>query len=547
MWADPDGEVGEANMLATHVSRGLADGTFCNDDGDPLGVTVLFRRGTRMPEYETAFAAEGLRVRTATDALFDCPAVETALAVCEWLTAPGSPQRTSKLLTESPLNTAFDAAPFEARSWDLDRVLDADPAAVGEEQRGILRGLIRLRDRSDAFGRLPASEYVEDVIEALALRADPNGYVGDTDPDQRVANLDALVETLSEWEGTIATRRRSWSTSQSRSARTPVGPTQPSTAGAAYDVESSARFTDPRGSTSSSSLTRVRRLVSRSPHPAVRRAGADRGGLAPPTNTDVPDDIAIPPFDGGLYGAGDGWDRDVGLRWATARWRDTVSTSVSDSANNSADRNALVGPDRLCRVANERAEAWRLLYVALTVRRELETTSLFRYPARIWRTTRPETGGSTRFATGWRSDAAAPTPTTCCSTRIRTGTRSRSASTTRTCSLDVLVRLVGLGATRPPNPATARPARPVGPTIPEPQHNVPADGGCGSVRARPPAGRAAAHGDERGSPAISLSDSIGSAPRRWGRSSRRAHGTGRPQRRRTGDSNGGTGGARGLR
>jgi len=33
-----------------------------------------------MPEYEAAFAAEGLRVRTATDALFDCPAVETALA-----------------------------------------------------------------------------------------------------------------------------------------------------------------------------------------------------------------------------------------------------------------------------------------------------------------------------------------------------------------------------------------------------------------------------------------------------------------------------------
>jgi len=49
MGRDPDGELGEANMLATHISRGLADGTFCNDDGDPLGVTVLFRRGTRMP------------------------------------------------------------------------------------------------------------------------------------------------------------------------------------------------------------------------------------------------------------------------------------------------------------------------------------------------------------------------------------------------------------------------------------------------------------------------------------------------------------------
>ncbi|PHQ38265.1 exonuclease V subunit beta, partial [Halorubrum persicum] len=120
-WANPDGDVGEADVLARHVSRGLADGTFCDADGDPLGVTVLFRRGTRMAEYEAAFAAEGLRVRTATDALFDCPAVETVLAVCEWLIAPGSPERTAELLTESPLNAAFDAPPFEARSWDLDR------------------------------------------------------------------------------------------------------------------------------------------------------------------------------------------------------------------------------------------------------------------------------------------------------------------------------------------------------------------------------------------------------------------------------------------
>jgi len=270
MWADPDGELGEANMLATHISRGLADGTFCNDDGDPLGVTVLFRRGTRMPEYEAAFAAEGLRVRTATDALFDCPAVETALAACEWLTAPGSPQRTSKLLTESPLNAAFDAAPFESRSWDLDRVLDDDPAAVGEEQRGILRGLVRLRDRSDAFGRLPASEYVEDVIEALALRADPNGCVGDTDPDQRVANLDALVETLSEWEGD-----NSYSPSELVDLAEPfredpgVGPTQPSAAGAAYDVEFRTihRAKGDQDDVVVVARPRVRHLVARSPRP----------------------------------------------------------------------------------------------------------------------------------------------------------------------------------------------------------------------------------------------------------------------------------------
>nr|WP_241659164.1 UvrD-helicase domain-containing protein [Halorubrum salsamenti] len=376
MWANPDGAVGEANMLATHVSRGFADGTFCDDDGDPLGVTVLFRRGTRMPEYEAAFTAEGLRVRTATDALFDSPAVEVVLAVCQWLIAPGSPERTAELLTESPLNAAFDAAPFEARSWDLDRVLDDGPGAVGEAQRETLRGLVRLRDRSDVFQRLPASVYVEEVIEALALRADPNGCVAETgpdsnervaetDPDQRVANLDALVETLSEWEGDGRYPPAELIDLAEPFREEPgVGPTQPSAAGAAYDVEFR---TVHRAKGDQDDVVVVADpgfdVWSRGPHARRFITQGPIAGLAPPTNTDVPEDIVLPPFDGGLYGAGDGWGRDAGLRWATARWR--------DSASDSADRDALVGPDRLRRVAeNERAEAWRLLYVALTRARD---------------------------------------------------------------------------------------------------------------------------------------------------------------------------------
>ncbi|EMA58749.1 UvrD-helicase domain-containing protein [Halorubrum lipolyticum] len=374
-WADPEGEVGEANMLARHVSRGLADGTFRDADGDPLGVTVLFRRGTRMPEYEAAFADEGLRVRTATDALFDCPAVETALAVCEWLIAPGAPRRTAELLTESPLCDAVDASPVEARMWDLDRVLDDDPPALGDAQRNALEGLARLRDRSDAFRRLPASVYVEDVVEALALRADPNGFVDETDADQRVANLDALVETLSDWEG-----EDRYPPSELIDLAAPfredpgLGPTQPSAAGTASDVEFR---TVHRAKGDQDDVVVVADpgfdIWSRGPHTRRFVAQGPIAGLAPPTNTDVPGDIPVPPFDGGLYDAGDGWSRDAGLRWATARWRDSAVDSVSDSASDtaSADRDALVGPARLGRVAgNERAEAWRLLYVALTRARD---------------------------------------------------------------------------------------------------------------------------------------------------------------------------------
>jgi ATP-dependent helicase/nuclease subunit A len=364
-WADPDGAVGEANMLATHISRGLADGTFCDDEGEPLSVTVLFRRGTRMPEYENAFTAEGLRVHTASEGLFDCPAVETVCAVCEWLIAPGSAQRTTELLTDSPLNTVSDTELFESHSWDLDRICDDNQADITDDQRRTFCGLLRLRDRSDIFHRQPASTYVEEIIEALALRSDPNGCLSDTDPNQRVANVDALVETLSQWEGDTQYSPSALIDLVAPFREDPAaGPSQPSTTGARYDVEFRTAhrakgdqddvvvIADPGFSN-----------WSQGPHTQRIITQGSIAGLAPPTTTDVPSDITIPPFDNGLYGTEDGWSRDAGLRWATAHWR----TAVSESA----ERDVLVGPDRLQEVAkNERAEVWRLLYVALTRARD---------------------------------------------------------------------------------------------------------------------------------------------------------------------------------
>ncbi|TKX76339.1 DNA helicase UvrD, partial [Halorubrum sp. SD626R] len=53
--------------------------------------------------------------------------------------------------------------------------------------------------------------------------------------------------------------------------------------------------------------------------------------------------------------------RDVGLRWATEHWLDDADGGGPH----------LLGPDQLQSVAaNERAEAWRLLYVALSRARD---------------------------------------------------------------------------------------------------------------------------------------------------------------------------------
>lgn len=364
-WANPDGEVGEANMLATHISRGLADGTFCDDAGEPLDVTVLFRRGTRMPEYENAFASEGLRVHTTGEGLFDCPAVESVFAVCDWLAHPGSPDRTETLLTEPPLGIIEDTEAFEVHSWDLDRVLSENVLDLTETQRRTLRALLRLRDRSDVFQRQPASVYVEEIVEALELRADPQKIATGSGPKQRVANLDALVETLSQWEGeTHYTPAELTDLVQPFRDDPDDGPAQPSTTATTYDVEFR---TVHRAKGDQDDVVVVADpgfdVWSRGPHTQRFVAQGSIAGLAPPTNTDIPHDITIPPFDCGLYEAPGGFDRDTGLRWATAQWMDSVSDSAA--------RDELVGPERLRRVAaNERAETWRLLYVALTRARD---------------------------------------------------------------------------------------------------------------------------------------------------------------------------------
>lgn len=360
-WVNPDREVGEADMLATHISRGLADGTFCDDEGEPLDVTVLFRRGTRIPEYEEAFTEEGLRVHTTGQGLFDCPAVESVFSVCDWLAQPGTPERTKTLLTEPPLGPIEDTEAFEAHSWDLDRVLTDNGLDLTGTQRGVLRALLRLRDRSDVFRRQPASVYVEEIVEALELRADPNGIATGSGPEQRVANLDALVETLSQWEGeTHYTPRELTELVQPFRDEPDDGPAQPSTTASTYDVEFRTAH---RSKGDQDDIVVVADpgfdVWSQGPHTQRFVAQGSIAGLAPPTDTDVPRDITIPPFECGLYEAPGGFDRDTGLRWATTHWLDSVSDSAA--------RDELLGPDRLCSVAaNERAEAWRLLYVALT-------------------------------------------------------------------------------------------------------------------------------------------------------------------------------------
>jgi ATP-dependent helicase/nuclease subunit A len=361
-WVNPVEGRGEATTLATLLSKGLADGTFTDENDDTLGITVLFRWSSKMDVYEEAFAEMGLSVRNASEDLFESPVVNVVLDVCEWLITPADPERTRKLVTESNLGLGSLADNFETHCWDIDAVLnDCD---LSEAHQHIIAGLAELRDRRDSFLSRPAGTYAEDITDTLALRADPYGYF-DVDPAQRVANLDALAETLDEWEADEHVTPRELTELIEPFRKNPyMGPNQPSTADTSHDVEFRT-IHDAKGD--QDDVVAVANpgfdLWKHGPQAQRFITQGNIAGLAPPTNTDIPSDIALPPFVNGLYDPEETWDRDVGLRWATGYWCDDVAES--------ADSTSLVGPERLRRVAaNERAEAWRLLYVALTRARD---------------------------------------------------------------------------------------------------------------------------------------------------------------------------------
>jgi ATP-dependent helicase/nuclease subunit A len=362
-WVNPDHRSGEADVVAELLSNRLEDGTFTDDHGDPLGISVLFRWRRHMEAYETAFEQAGLNVRNMSENLFDCDVVTTVFDICEWLIEPESSERTRELVVESHLDLDSLYNHFETNGWNIDDVVDnGDLSAIHGQ---ILSDLIRLRNRRDQCLSRPAAVYIEEIIETLSLRADPHDLF-DVDSNQRVANLDGLVKKIQEWEGDKQLSPHELIELVKPFREKPYnGPNKPNTGDANHEVEFRT-IHDVKGDENDI-------IVLANPGFSLAKFGPQDGrfikqkdvaALAPPGNTDISVNINVPIYNNGLYDPdATWWDKDSGLRWATNHWCDT--------SNSSADLNSLVGSDRFKKiVANERAEAWRLLYVALTRARD---------------------------------------------------------------------------------------------------------------------------------------------------------------------------------
>ncbi|MDB2249257.1 UvrD-helicase domain-containing protein [Halorubrum ezzemoulense] len=366
-WVNPDGRAGEANILATYIAQGLADGTLTDETGSPQSITVVFRKRTRMDAYKDAFKAEGLTVQNASSRLFACSVVKAVLAVCDWLTAPTDRAQTRALLTDSPFDFTAAHDCFERAGYDLDLICAADD--LDAETRDILCGLRDLRDQLGRFHRVPASVYLEDIIEQLALRADPSDQFTELPAAQRVAALDTLTSTVADWEADTQYPPAALGDLLAPFRAAPSeGPDIPSVTTDADVVFSTVHRLKGDQDDVIVLATPGFKLWDTGPFSQRFMTQGGVAALAPPTNVETAPDIELPPFDGGLYTpSGDSRDkqgatsRDVGLRWATEHWLDDADSGAPH----------LLGPDQLQSVAaNERAEAWRLLYVALSRARD---------------------------------------------------------------------------------------------------------------------------------------------------------------------------------
>jgi len=397
-YVSPESGKGEAEILATYVACGLADGTLAapesesksttqgetddgserqqSDDGDDKtepAVTVLFRRRRYMDIYAEAFEAQGLSVVNASEPLFACPSVQAVIEVVDWLRDPVDVERTKSLIRDSVLGLAELEELFASHDWDLDTVLNTDRKSLTDQQVAILTGLRKIRDSRGIQHAYRAPELGEEIITNLELRADSFDIAATVSPAQRVANLDAFTEWLHtvDIEDTITPDRvielvePFWENPRS-------GPTQtvaPTTTG---DVEFRT-IHQMKGDEASIVALADLGFDIWFPGPPNQRfiSAGTVAALAPPETGTVPRLNRLSVFAGGLYSpatdshstqngnshAKRGVGRDVGLRWATERWHD----------HNTGSSPELVGHNHLQTVArNTRAESWRLLYVALT-------------------------------------------------------------------------------------------------------------------------------------------------------------------------------------
>ncbi|MGZ0746088.1 UvrD-helicase domain-containing protein [Haloparvum sp. AD34] len=350
-----------AEPLAEYLHGGLTEGRFGDGDAPPA-IRLLFRSSAAMDEMREAIEDVGLTVGTERQ-VFDQPLARTVVALLTWLVTPLRTDHATEALGAAAAESDSEtlravAAHVAAADGDVlaaakrSAELDADAAELLDELAA-LAGDVADRKRStaadltrrlcatvgvedDPYGMQPAAtvefrrQVRDELISAVADLAGP-----DTPLEEVVAGVTAMCDDPDDGPA-LAVDADDYDV---------VFETIHSYKGAESDVVAIA---DPWGSPNGRSYSNT----------VVARGGTL--ALCPPAVAPEAATVPIAGYENGLFDPELGWSETNhnGLRWVTNRLRADSETEYA-------------GPPRYASVAaQERAEHWRLGYVAATRARD---------------------------------------------------------------------------------------------------------------------------------------------------------------------------------
>lgn len=378
-----DDDAHQAEVLAEYLRGALEEGVFddgdgdavtdddsvASDDGNPTGtrddrqppIRVLFRSGSSMDTVRDALTDVGLTVGEAVP-VFDQPLAKTIVSLLGWLVDPLAVEATDAIrdaaaAADSDTLTAVadyvDGAGWVTADRAGDTTLDGDAARLFTELRTLAT------DNAER-ARCTPTALVEQLCRVLAVDDDPFGIQLDSSARRRRRIRDELRAAVVDADGPETPPSEVVDVLTALCEDPDDGPSlavDPDDYDAVFETIHSFKgaetqvvaLGDPASDPTGWSYTDS--LVSRGTTLAV----------CPPATTDasVSAHVQRAPVDG--YGGGlfdyeseRSSRKDSGLRWVTNRSRTDSKTTFA-------------GPERFARsAAEERAEHWRLGYVAAT-------------------------------------------------------------------------------------------------------------------------------------------------------------------------------------
>jgi ATP-dependent helicase/nuclease subunit A len=190
-------EHGELEIVDQDNSDPYTDPSYTTPD--PGDITLLFNRRWVMPQYAQALQDFGINCAIdSSEGLFREPEVELVIDVLNWFANPHSKDSLVRIL-RSPVSAVSDETLrfIASNQFYLTRALRQWDDDLPEDDRARIQGLVDLRDDLRWEREGPKAPLIHDIIRHTALDAI---VLSDVDGRKCYGNLWLLAEVVNEWE-----------------------------------------------------------------------------------------------------------------------------------------------------------------------------------------------------------------------------------------------------------------------------------------------------------------------------------------------------------